>query len=73
MKLLKQNKTFHIRRRIPMDLKEYFPNKIYIARSLHTTDALFAKKKGEILRRLEPMGIKEQRRIFPSHSSTDNL
>ena len=31
------------------------------------------KKKGEILRRLEPMGIKEQRRIFPSHSSTDNL
>ena len=32
-----------------MDLKEYFPNKIYIARSLHTTDALFAKKKGEIL------------------------
>ena len=31
------------------------------------------KKKGEILRRLEPLGIKEQRRIFPSHSSTDNL
>ena len=31
------------------------------------------KKKGEILRRLEPMGIKDQRRIIPSHSSTDNL
>ena len=31
------------------------------------------KKKGEILRRLEPLGIKEQRRIFPSHYSTDNL
>ena len=45
MKLLKQNKTFHIRRRIPIDLKECFSNKIYIARSLHTTDDLFAKKK----------------------------
>ena len=49
MKLLKQNKTFHIRRRIPIDLKECFSNKIYIARSLHTTDDLFAKKKGETL------------------------
>ena len=53
MKLLKQNKTFHIRRRIPTDLKECFSNKIYIARSLHTTDDLFAKKKGEIF--LEPL------------------
>jgi hypothetical protein len=25
------------------------------------------KKKGEVLKRLEPMGIREQRRIFPSH------
>jgi hypothetical protein len=25
------------------------------------------KRKGEVLKRLEPMGIREQRRIFPSH------
>ena len=47
MKLLKQNKTFHIRRRIPKDLKYCFSNKDHLTRSLNTTDLLFAEKKGE--------------------------
>ena len=73
MKLLKQNKTFHIRRRIPMDLKEYFPNKIYIARSLHTTDALFAKKKGEILNSTINNIFKAIRKQKSFESNHDNL
>ena len=47
MKLLKQNKAFHIRRRIPKDLKYCFSNKDHLTRSLNTTDLLFAEKKGE--------------------------
>jgi len=73
MKLLKQNKTFHIRRRIPMDLKEYFSNKIYIARSLHTTDALFAKKKGEILNSTINNIFKAIRKQKSFESNHDNL
>ena len=31
--------------RIPKDLKNCFANKVYLARSLNTTDLLFAKKR----------------------------
>ena len=31
------------------------------------------KKKGDVMRRIEPMGIGEQRRIFPSHPNHKNI
>ena len=43
MNLLKQNKIFHYRKRIPKDLKVYF-NKNFFLRSLHTKKKFEAEK-----------------------------